>query len=884
MALISIKVGIKIVRKLIIRMSSQFDSFTHFAKNTFILAQEEMQKLGDKQIQTQHLLLGILRQPKSLGGTILQNFGVNFENALRIAQELRTPQQADTKAPDHILSLFAQRTIELAAQAALDHNHTMVDSEHILFALMQQKNSGATHILESMMVNPHQIIEHLEGLFVQGQGDTAVASKAGPINPGHIEMIFQGLQGVLLNIHEHQAQDQDSDANGGESHSSTTNKTSAPKKKKKLALDYFCVDYTESAFAGKIDRIIGRDREIERVIHILSRKSKNNPVLLGDPGVGKTAIAEGIAQRIAEGKVPDSMLDKRVLSLSMSNLVAGTKYRGEFEERIKRIVDEASAPENDVILFIDELHTIIGAGSAEGTLDAANILKPALSRGLVQVIGATTHDEYQKYIEKDSALARRFQGVEVPEPTVVQAIEILEGLRPHYEAFHAVKINDQALVSAVKLSDRYINDRFLPDKALDLLDEACAAQAVTSRRGGKQIRDMRQKMAKLQKQKEQAVNKQDYEKANKLHQEEIELEQKIQASKLKSQDERTIKQVRESDVARVLHNATNIPVTDLLESELKQLKELEPTLQKHIIGQDQAVQTVSKAIRRSRVGIHDPKRPLGAFLFLGPSGVGKTELVKQLAAEVYHDEKALIKLDMSEFSAGHTSSRLVGATAGYVGHEDGGELTEKVRKKPYSIVLFDEIEKAHKQVHNLLLQILEDGELTDGKGRKVSFRNCILILTSNIGAKRFQKEANQIGFTDTAADLAVHEHDYEQAKQEVMKDLKEAFTPEFLNRLDGTVVFEPLDRDAIKAIIKLQIKDIQARLDERNIKLKIGGSLINALAKAAYKPEYGAREVRRVLMEQLETPLVEAIIGGEIKNGSDVAVKYDKKNTQCRFE
>ena len=387
----------------------------------------------------------------------------------------------------------------------------------------------------------------------------------------------------------------------------------------------------------------------------------------------------------------------------------------------------------------------------------------------------------------------------------------------------------------------------------------------------------------LEKQKEEAVQKQDYEKANKLHQEEQEVEQKIQASKTKSQDERTIKHVREQDIARVLHNATGIPVTDLLESELAQLKDLEKTLQKQIIGQDAATEIVSKAIRRSRVGIHNPKRPLGAFLFLGPSGVGKTELVKQLASEVYHDEKALIKIDMSEFSSGHTSSRLVGATAGYVGHEDGGELTEKVRKKPYSIVLFDEIEKAHKEVHNLLLQILEDGELTDGKGRKVSFKNCILIMTSNIGAKRFQKEANSIGFTDTTDELKTHEQDYASAKKDVMKDLKEAFTPEFLNRLDGTVVFEPLNRNAIKTIVKLQIAELQERLNEKEIKLRIGGSLVNTLAKAAYNPEYGAREVRRVLADQLETPLVEAIIDGIIKNGQEVSIKYDKKKQQCQF-
>ncbi|HEY5713774.1 MAG TPA: ATP-dependent Clp protease ATP-binding subunit [Candidatus Gracilibacteria bacterium] len=875
-------------------MNSHFDSFTHFAKNTFILAQEEMTKLGDTQIQTQHLILGILRQPKSLAGMVLGNFGVGYENAFRIAKELKNPfQKEDQKKNDHILSLFAQRTIELAAQASIEYNATMVDSEHLLYALLKQKNSGAIHILEELLVQPDQILEHLEHVFTQAsqdpKADSAVAARPMPVDQNHIELILNGLQGVLMNISGLEQQKREEEGMGGDIAMPPTDKDQDQekgkgKRRKKLALDYFCTDFTELAQDGKIDNIVGREKEIQRVMHILSRRSKNNPVLLGDPGVGKTAVVEGLAQRMFEGKVPDNLLDKRVFSLSMSNLVAGTKYRGEFEERLKKIVEEASDPENDVILFIDELHTIIGAGSAEGTLDAANILKPALSRGELQVIGATTFDEYQKYIEKDAALARRFQSVEVPEPTVEEALEILRGMRGHYEKYHAVKISDDAIEAAVKLSSRYINDRFLPDKAFDLLDEACASKSITSKKGGKQIRDLRKKLTEVQNKKEEAVHNQHYEKANELHQKEIALEAKIQEFKLKSLDSRTIKQVHSSDIARVLTMSTNIPLESLLGSEMTQLKDLEKHLETKIVGQREAIEAISQAVRRSRIGIQDPKRPLGAFLFLGPTGVGKTELVRQLASEVYHDEKALIKIDMSEFSSGHNSSRLVGATAGYVGHEEGGELTEKVRKKPYSIILFDEIEKAHKEVHNLLLQILEEGVLTDGKGRKVSFKNAIIIMTSNVGAAKFQGEANSIGFADSEKDLQMHEHDFQIIKADVSKELKKVFSPEFLNRLDATIMFRPLDRNAIKSVVKIQIKIFQDRLLERGIILKISGSLINTLAKDSYNPEFGARQVRRVLLDKLENPLVEAIVGGQVKDGQTLKVSYDSKKAQCVFE
>ena len=875
-------------------MNSYFNSFTHFAKNTIVLAQEEMKKLGENQIQTQHLMLGILRQPKSLGGSILRNFGVNYENAYRLAEDLKNPS-TEGEAPEfeqNILSSFGQKSIELSAQTALDFKHSMVDSEHILYALLKQPNSGAVHILESLMVRPEQVIEYLENLFKKGPDKESELSPDKEISNNdpslqQIDQLLTGLQGVLAGFFiDRNGAGGQMPTDGGlpadipEDIDSNNHRQS---RKKKLALDYFCRDFTEMAMNGKLEKIIGREKEITRMVQILCRKTKNNPVLLGDPGVGKTAVVEGLAQLVADGKVPDSLIDKRVLSLSMTDLVAGTKYRGEFEERIKRILEEAADAENEVILFIDELHTIIGAGSAEGTLDAANILKPALSRGAVQVVGATTHDEYQKHIEKDAALTRRFQSVEIPEPSLEEAIEILTGVKPYYEAYHSVNITEEAIAAAVNLSSRYINDRFLPDKAFDLIDEACASKSITNRKNGKEIRELRKQISSLQKRKEEAVVNQNYQKANEIHLKEQALEDKILEFKQLRTKHQKVKIVDLETIAKVVSQTTGVPAQTLLASEIKALKNLEKTLESHIVGQPEAITQVSQAIRRARVGLHNPNRPLGAFLFLGPTGVGKTELVKKLAAEVYHDEKALIKIDMSEFSSGHTSSRLVGATAGYIGHEDGGELTEKVRKKPYSIILFDEIEKAHKEVHNMLLQILEDGVLTDGKGRKINFKNTILILTSNVGAKKFQQGANAIGFGDSKQDLAEHDHEFNITKEEVIKELKTAFSPEFINRLDSAVVFRPLNRESIKAIVKIHITEFEKRLQGKNIKLKISGSTINGLAKTAYNPEFGAREVRRVLQKSLETPLVEAIIAGQLKPDNTYLVKYNAKKEVCEF-
>ena len=851
---------------------SHFDSFTHFAKNTLIFSQEEMQKLGEKKVQTHHLLLGILRQPKSVGGSVLQQFGVTYENAFSIAKEFKNSEKQKEKN-SNIFSTFSQKIIEIAAQSALDFGHSMIDSEHILFALLQKKDSAAVHILETLFVKPEQILEYLENIFKKKSGGT----KTAPSTNEQINSFLGGLHGVLMGIAREINEKEKNPENLDE-------KKIRSSRKKKMALDYFCEDFTEMAMTGEIGKIVGRKKEIERMVRILSRKNKNNPVLLGDPGVGKTAIAEGLAQKIIEGGVPDSLMDKKILSLSISNLVAGTKYRGEFEERIKKVIEEASDSENEVILFIDELHTIIGAGSTEGSLDAANILKPALSRGRIQIIGATTVEEYRKHIEKDAALARRFQPIDVFEPNENEAIEILSGVKKNFESHHCVKISNEAILAAVKFSARYIPDRFLPDKAFDLIDEACTLKSISVQKNSKKIRELRKKLSAILRKKETAVIAQNYEKANKLHGEEQKIENEIQQLKNKKISKQPAKKIEATDVAKILEQITGIPMTNFLSSEMKNLQNLEKILEEKIIGQKNAIEKISKIIRRSRLGLQNPARPLGAFLFLGPTGVGKTELVKIIAEKIYHDEKNLIKVDMSEFSESHTSSRLTGATAGYIGHENGGELTEKIRRRPHSIVLFDEIEKAHKNVHNLLLQILEDGKITDGKGREISFKNAIVILTSNAGAARFQKNANSIGFSDNQKKLLEHEHDFEIAAAEAKKDLRQIFSAEFLNRLDSTIVFHPLDRNSIKKIIKLQISEFENRLADRKIKLKIGGNVVNSLAKIAFNPDTGAREVRRVLLEKLEHPLVENLISGKISDNQKIKISFCAKNKKCVFE
>ncbi|MCB9809461.1 ATP-dependent Clp protease ATP-binding subunit [Candidatus Peribacteria bacterium] len=863
---------------------SAFNSFTETAKNTLILAQEIAQQSEHTTVQTHHLLLGILRQRQCIAAMVLKSFGVTYDNAERIAQTLQqseTLQLSSTDEPQ-VFSDHARACIEMSAQVAIDLGHPLVDSEHILFALCRQRNTGAVRVLQQLMVTPQHIIDRLKELF-RSNADGDVMSQNGQIqgvfDPKQVQDFFTGLGQALRQMADMREVEEDE-----ERPTRRESRSSGNGVRSKLALDYFCTDFTALAAEGQIEKVIGRSAEIERVVHILARKRKNNPMLVGEPGVGKTAIVEGLALQIQEGQVPDILMDKRILSLSLTNLVAGTKYRGEFEERIRRVIEEASDPKNDVILFIDEIHTIIGAGSAEGTLDAANILKPALARGDMQVIGATTHDEYQKRIETDNALARRFQMVDVPEPTLVEAKLILEGTVPYYERHHHVRISPEAVDAAVELSARYVADRYLPDKAFDLLDEACAAKSVLHKGSGEEVRRLRVKIGQLQRRREKAVQDQQYDLADKYHKEYQSLEEELLALKAEKSKGRKRYRIGRRDIAHVVHAQVGIPMSAMLEDDVSHLMQLEAQLQQHIIAQESAVEKIARAIRRSRIGLQHPNRPLGTFLFLGPTGVGKTEMARQLALQVYHDEKALITLDMSEFSSGHTASRLVGSTAGYVGYGDGGQLTEKIRRNPYSIVLFDEIEKAHREVHNMLLQILETGDLTDGKGRKVSFRNAIIILTSNVGASKFQQSADRIGFFDTKQDLAEETTAFDQIATEVQKELKEHFTAEFLNRLDATIIFRPLHKKAIEAITALQLREIISRLERhRSIMVAVPEQTITALAQLAYSPEYGARQVRRVLAERFEEPLVDGIITGTLEKNQHYTAVWDEAPGRIQF-
>lgn len=838
----------------------QFSKFTKEARQALLVAQEVASKTGTSYVGTEHLLIGVLSQDNSMGASVLRSFGVTLENVNLVLKTVgRTPATGASSKEPGGLSGFAKKVIEDAIRSAHEFSHRFVGTEHLLYSLAGQENTAATVILENMKVSPDDVRQELLKAFehLQGAGSDATEGATKPSN-NPLEFFLNGLQGVLAG------------------QSDTGNKTDYnPKKKagksKTPALDYFTTDLVARASSGKMDPVIGREDEVERCMAILLRKTKNNPVLIGEPGVGKTAVVEGLAQRILKEDVPDSMLDKRILSLSMAAVVAGTKYRGEFEERIKQIIDEAAKMPN-VILFIDELHTVVGAGSAEGSLDAANILKPALSRGEVQVIGATTTNEYRKHIEEDAALERRFQSVMVKEPSEQDTIAILKGLKTVFEEHHNLVIHDHALEEAVRLSKRYINDRFLPDKAIDLVDEAAALKGMGFKTDNSKAKKLQTKLKRVLKQKEAAVSHQDYEKAAELRQEELRLMEGIE-------EERKVKTPREmrgsidaEDITKVISRMTGVPTTKLMKEDVERLKDLESTLKSHVVGQDEAIHKVATAIRRSRVGIASAKRPIASFIFLGPTGVGKTELVKTLAREVYNDEDALIKIDMSEFMERHSTSRLTGTTAGYVGYEDGGQLTEKVRRKPYSVLLFDEIEKAHPDTFNLMLQILEDGVLTDGKGRKVDFTNTIIVMTSNIGARLLTESAAPIGFELNNEEMDMALKNFEHKKEGVLDELKKHFKPEFLNRIDNVLVFQPLSHDAIKEIVKLHVSELEGRLQEKDIKLELSVGALDFLASKSMDPDYGARPVRRKLQEFIENPLTEALLDGKFKEGDTVKV------------
>jgi ATP-dependent Clp protease ATP-binding subunit ClpC len=843
---------------------SPFERFTPNAKQALSIAEEESRKHGLPYIGSEHLLIGLLSNPRSLAFSILTGAGVSLENVRMILTSANNPEP-EAKQVQHGLSSYLTKVIEDAVGVAHRFGHPFVGTEHLLYSLVSQPKCAATVILENMHVSPKDFQKQIEDMFEQMAN--ARKKDTNQVNQS-LDRFLQGLQGVMSNPPAGQG-----DFNDAYQHKDGPAAEQLKKKSKTPALDYFTSNLNEKFKKGEIDPIIGRKKETERMIHILNRKTKNNPVIIGDPGVGKTAVVEGLAQAIVQGNVPASLSNKQILLLSLSSVIAGTKYRGEFEERMKSIIEEAMKVENDFILFIDEIHTLSGTGSAEGSLDAANLLKPALSRGTLQIIGATTIDEYRKVIEKDKALERRFQPIQVDEPSDEECVQIMQGLRPAYEKFHNLTISDEAIKAAVRLSKRYIVDRFLPDKAIDLIDETSALMGARSQFNSPLILEEKEKIAKIEKQIESQVYNQQYEKASKLKEKKEAVLKNIEKIKEESQNQAKRVLIQEDDIAKTVAQMTGIPMAKLVKDESKKLVELEGTLRQSIIGQEEAISEISKAIRRSRVGIAQHNRPIGSFIFLGPTGVGKTELVKTLAREVYNNPEALIKIDMSEFMERHNVSRLVGATAGYVGYEEGGQLTEAVRRKPYSVVLFDEIEKAHPEFFNLLLQVLEDGSLTDAKGKKVDFTNTIIIMTSNLGAKALTQEAAKIGFgLDEGDKLKKATTDFNAKKEQVLKELKDFMRPEFLNRVDKTIVFSPLTSENIRQIVQIQINDLNKRLDEKQVRVDVTTEALDLLAKLSYSPEYGARPVRRKLQDLVEDPLAEKILSGEFKAGDTIKI------------
>ena len=804
------------------------NKFTPRAEEALRLSQEAAEEMGHGYVGSEHLLLGLIREEEGIAHRVLAEYGVTDEMVCGVLQR-SVGKGLSGAAPSQGLTPRAKSVVELAVSESARMGSSYIGTEHLLMGILREGGNMALRILRTMGVDPKKMYSSI----VKKLNDTPHTVTSG---------------------------------------ASTANRES-DKKNKTLA--EFTRDLTEAARSGKLDPVIGRDKEIQRVIQILSRRTKNNPVLIGEPGVGKTAIAEGLAERIASGDVPEELLDKKILSLDLSGMVAGTKYRGEFEERIKNTLAEVKKAGN-VILFIDELHTIVGAGSAEGAVDAANIIKPALGRGEIRVIGATTLNEYRKYIEKDAALERRFQPVTVGEPTPEATLEILKGLRDKYEAHHKLTITDEALEAAVQLSKRYIGDRFLPDKAIDLMDEAASQVRMTAEASSPDLKALEEKITALHREKTEAVAAQDFEKAAQLrdieknYQEQVEIER----DNWRKQLAQNRGNVTADDVAKVVAGWTGIPVTRLTEDESMRLLKLEEKLHQRVVGQDEAVNAVAKAIRRSRVGLKDPKRPIGSFLFLGPTGVGKTELCKTLAEAMFGDENAMVRIDMSEYMEKHTVSRLVGSPPGYVGHEEGGQLTEKVRRKPYSVVLFDEIEKAHEDVWNILLQILEDGIVTDSQGRKVDFKNTIIVMTSNVGAKNITADAARLGFDGSEkGEKESEEVRFDRIRDAVMADLKRTFRPEFLNRIDEIIVFRQLTEDNIRQIARRMLDVTGARMAQQGITLAADDDAVAELARDGFDPQYGARPLRRAIQSMVEDAVAEKMLESQLKSGDTAHVR-----------
>jgi ATP-dependent Clp protease ATP-binding subunit ClpC len=800
----------------------RFDKFTDRARKVLTLAQDEAQRFNHNYIGTEHLLLGLVREGEGVAARVLENMNVELAK-VRTAVEFIIGRGDRPVVGEVGLTPRAKRVIELAIDEARRLGHNYIGTEHLLLGLVREGEGIAAGVLESLGVNLDKVRHEVIRVLSQ-------STSAGPT-------------------------------------------TETKRASKTPTVDQLGINLTDAVRAGKIDPIIGREKEIERVIQILSRRHKNNPALIGEPGVGKTAIAEGLAQRIVAGDVPETLLNKRVLTLDIGSLVAGTKYRGEFEERLKKIIEELRST-NDAVLFIDELHTLVGAGAAEGAIDAANILKPPLSRGELQCIGATTLDEYRKYIERDAALERRFQPVMVEEPTLEQTVEILFGIRERYEEHHRVKITDEAIRAAADLSIRYITDRHLPDKAIDLIDEAGSRVRLRHSSAPTPLKEAQKEVDRVTKQKEAAINDQDYDTASSLRDEEAKAKaslDELRAEWQKSQSEDPA-EVTEEDIAQVVAMWTGIPVTRIAQEESERLLQMEDALHKRVIGQVEAIATISKAVRRARAGLKDPKRPIGSFIFLGPTGVGKTELAKSLAEFLFGSEDSLIKIDMSEFMERHNVSRLVGAPPGYVGFEEGGQLTEAVRRKSYSVVLLDEIEKAHPEVFNILLQILEDGHLSDAKGRRVDFRNTVIIMTSNVGAKSLLKDTS-LGFKPVStSESQLAEQQYDRMKEKVLDQLKQQFRPEFLNRVDSVVVFRSLQIDEIRQIVDLLLGRVRDQLRAQQIELAVTQEAKDHIIKLGYDIDYGARPLRRVIQTMVEDPLAEALLLGRYTAGMTVLV------------
>jgi ATP-dependent Clp protease ATP-binding subunit ClpC len=802
-------------------VADRFDKFTERARKVLTLAQEEAQRFNHNYIGTEHLLLGLVREGDGVAAKVLANMGVEL-NKVRSAVEFIIGRGDRMVMGEIGLTPRAKKVIELAVDEARRLNHHYIGTEHLLLGLVREGEGIAAGVLESLGVSLDKV--RAQVIHVLSQSST---------------------------YSQHESRQQ----------------TRTP------TIDQMGIDLTAAARAGKLDPVIGRSKEIERVVQILSRRTKNNPALIGEPGVGKTAIVEGLAQRIINGDVPETLLGKRLVTLDIGSLVAGTKYRGEFEERLKKIIEEVRTAGN-CVMFIDELHTLVGAGAAEGAVDAANILKPSLARGELQCIGATTLDEYRKYIERDAALERRFQPVQVDEPSIDETVAILRGIKERYEQHHRLEITDEALRAAAELAARYIPDRFLPDKAIDLVDEAASRVRLQKSAAPSTLKEAMRGLESLQTEKEQAITSQQYELAAELRDREVKLRERIDKLETGWQEAQGTERPKVTDehIAEVVSMWTGIPVKRIATEESQRLLQMEDTLHKRVVGQDEAINTIAKAVRRARAGLKDPKRPIGSFIFLGPTGVGKTELARALAEFLFGSEENMIKIDMSEFMERHSVARLVGAPPGYIGYEEGGQLTEAVRRKSYSVVLLDEIEKAHPEVFNMLLQIMDDGRLTDAKGRKVDFRNTIIVMTSNVGSDLLKRDTT-LGFATKQDEIKTDEDNYRKLKDKVMTELKKTFRPEFLNRLDASVVFRSLNKYQIRDIVDIKLQRVRAQLTEQELKLELSDEAKDFLAKKGWDPTFGARPLLRVIQNLIEDPLAEGMLQGQFKPGQTVVAE-----------